>query len=309
MSEYAEVFESVCVDAGYYRFPTEKYIAGLVSQVPEDFKFGFKVTDEITIRKFTRLPRHGDRAGKMNEHFLNSDLFRRAFLAPCEPFKKNIGVLMFEFSRFYPGEFERGRDFVGQLDEFLRALPKNDCWQFDVEIRNRSFHEPAYFEVLHRHGVTHVYNNWNRMPAVGEQFELDGSMTTDFAAARFLLKAGRAFQEAVDKFQPYDGTREINEDTRQAGTTLIKRLVDAHAPRKKSRRPSFLFVNNRLEGNALLTLMAMAQYARLQRTRSGIFTKSLPSCHRDPNARIQDRAQRAPSLSPRTPHPCHSPPS
>lgn len=260
LAEYAEVFKSVCVDAGYYRFPSEKYLAGLVSQVPDDFKFGFKVTDEITIRKFTRLPRHGDRAGQLNENFLNADIFQRAFLSPCEPFKKNIGVLMFEFSRFYPTDFERGRDFIERLDTFLAALPK-DGWQYGVEIRNRSFLEPDYFETLKRHGIAHVYNNWTRMPPVGEQMALEGSQTSDFAAARFLLKAGRKYQDAVDTFQPYDGTKEVNETARAAGGSLIRQLIDAHAPRKSSKRPSFLFVNNRLEGNALLTLAAMVKYA------------------------------------------------
>src|SRR5450432_2657572 len=29
LSEYAQTFHSVCVDAGYYRFPNEDYICGL----------------------------------------------------------------------------------------------------------------------------------------------------------------------------------------------------------------------------------------------------------------------------------------
>src|ERR1700675_4100687 len=44
LSEYAEVFKTVCVDAAYYTFPTENYLEGLASQVPSDFQFGFKVT-------------------------------------------------------------------------------------------------------------------------------------------------------------------------------------------------------------------------------------------------------------------------
>src|SRR6185295_8279201 len=76
LSEYAEVFKTVCVDAAYYTFPSEKYLAGLASQVSGDFQFGFKVTDEITVKKFPNLDRFGIRAGKPNENFLNADLFR-----------------------------------------------------------------------------------------------------------------------------------------------------------------------------------------------------------------------------------------
>jgi hypothetical protein len=35
LSEYAETFRTVCVDAGFYRFPDEKYIANLASKVPD----------------------------------------------------------------------------------------------------------------------------------------------------------------------------------------------------------------------------------------------------------------------------------
>jgi uncharacterized protein YecE (DUF72 family) len=100
LNEYAEVFKTVCLDATYYKFPEPKNLHELVSQVPPDFKFGFKITDEITIKKFPNHARHGDRAGKPNENFLNADLFARAFLKPCEAIRSHVGLMMFEFSRF-----------------------------------------------------------------------------------------------------------------------------------------------------------------------------------------------------------------
>src|SRR5580692_11557318 len=90
LAEYAEVFKTVCVDAGYYRFPDERYISGLVSQVPKDFLFTFKVTDEITVKNFTNQPRYGIRADKSNENFLNVDLFATAFARAFEPFKSSV---------------------------------------------------------------------------------------------------------------------------------------------------------------------------------------------------------------------------
>ena len=46
LTEYAEVFKTVCVDAAYYQFPSAKYLNGLVQKVPGDFLFTFKVTDD-----------------------------------------------------------------------------------------------------------------------------------------------------------------------------------------------------------------------------------------------------------------------
>lgn len=56
LAEYGEVFKTVCVDAAYYTFPTEKYLQGLVEQVPSDFQFGFKVTDTVTLKRFHNHP-------------------------------------------------------------------------------------------------------------------------------------------------------------------------------------------------------------------------------------------------------------
>jgi len=256
LAEYAEVFKTVCVDAAYYKFPDRRYLEGMVAQVPGDFLFGFKVTDEITVRKFTRLPRFGERAGQLNENFLNAGLFTSAFLGPCEPFRKNIGLLMFEFSHFYPSDFARGRDFVAVLDRFLGSIPRG--WPYGVEIRNRQFLHPDYFAMLAGHGVAHIYNNWADMPSVGEQMNLPGGLTNPaLCGARFLLAPGRKYQEAVDLFSPYDRLKEPNPEARAAGARLIQEGTASKAERK-----TFIYVNNRLEGNALLTIDALLARAR-----------------------------------------------
>src|SRR5260221_826586 len=59
LSEYAEVFKTVCVDAAYYDFPHREYLQGLADQEPNDFRFGFKVTDALTIKKFPMLAPFG----------------------------------------------------------------------------------------------------------------------------------------------------------------------------------------------------------------------------------------------------------
>jgi uncharacterized protein YecE (DUF72 family) len=219
--------------------------------VPADFHFGFKVTDEITITKFTNLPRFGLRAGKPNENFLNADLFAKAFLKACEPFKKNVGILLFEFSKFYPSDYQHGRNFVADLDRFLGQLPAG--WPYGAEIKNKNFLHPDYFAVLKRHSVAHVFNSWSDMPPVKEQMALAGSRAnSDLCAARFLLKPGRKYAESVKMFEPYDEVKDPNPDARAAGAALIKESVDTGG-----RRKTFIYVNNRLEGNALETIASM----------------------------------------------------
>ena len=253
LPEYAEVFKSVCVDGAYYRFPDQRYVEKLVSQVPGDFLFTFKVTDEITIKKFTNLPRFRERAGKPNENFLNADLFAAAFIKPFEPFKQNVGMFIFEFSKFYPNDYQHGRDFVADLDKFLGGIPKG--WRYGVEIRNKNFLQPEYFAVLRRHGVAHVYNSWTDAPPVSEQLALPDSLTTpEFSGARFLLKPGRKYEEAVKLFKPYVATKESDAEARAAAAELIRRGMLA-----KAWRLLFVYFNNRLEGNAILTIWAVLE--------------------------------------------------
>jgi uncharacterized protein YecE (DUF72 family) len=225
----------------------------MVSQVPPDFLFTFKVTDEITLKKFTNLPRFGIWAGKPNENFLNADLFATAFVQPFEPFRQNVGLFIFEFSRFYQSDYQRGRDFLADLDRFLEGIPKG--WRYGVELRNEHFLKPDYFAILAKHGVAHIFNAWSDMPPVSKQLALDGSLTCpEFAGARFLLKPGRKYQDAVDSFSPYDQIKDPYPDARAAAAELIRRAAVKQAIRKL-----WLYVNNRLGGNALLTIRAILE--------------------------------------------------
>jgi uncharacterized protein YecE (DUF72 family) len=251
LAEYAEVFKTVSVDAAYYDFPRREFLEKLAAQVPDDFRFAIKVTDAITLKRFPNLPRFGVRAGTRNEHFLNADLFEKAFLGPCESIRKNIGVIMFEFSRFWPPDYEHGRDFVADLDAFLARLPKG--WPYAIEMRNKAWLHDAYFQCLATHGVTHLFNSWEAMPPVNEQMALPGSRTNpDLVVARCLLKPGRKFEEAVKMFQPYERTHEINDGVRQAVADLV-----IEGERFEPRRKTYIYINNRLEGNSLATLDAI----------------------------------------------------
>jgi len=254
LREYAETFPTVCVDASYYRFPDPKFLSGIHEQVPDDFRFSHKVTDTITTRHFPNLPRHGSHAGKRNPVFLDPNIFLNSFLKPLRPHQGQTGLLIFEFTRFRKGDFERGREFLEMLDRFLRPLPTRE-WDFAVELRNASLLRPEYFDLLDRHHVGHVYNHWHRMPASGEQIELRPPEALDAACGmRLLLKPGRAYKEAVDSFQPYDRIQEERPEARQAAARFLK-----GSAKKKLKRKAYVYVNNRLEGNSLQTLAALLE--------------------------------------------------
>jgi uncharacterized protein YecE (DUF72 family) len=251
LAEYAQVFPTVSVDATYYKFPTRLQLEALAAAVPPGFQFALKVTDEIVINQFPTLPRFGRRAGRENENFLNASLFAGAFVGPCEAIRPNVGLIMFEFTRFGPGDFARGSDFVGALDEFLGRLPGG--WPYGVELRNRQWLRPEYFAALARHGVTHIFNAWADMPPVDEQAALPGSETNpSLLAARFLLREGRKYEEAVKQFSPYTGIKDPNPTGRAAAAGLARRGLSSNGKSKV-----MIFVNNRYEGHSPGTIQAI----------------------------------------------------
>ena len=90
---------------------------------------------------------------------------------------------------------------------------------------------------------------------LGEQLALHPPDTSRApSGARLLLKSGRPYQEAVDTFSPYKSIQDPQPDTRHAAAKLIDSLRNQAGGRK-----SYLYVNNRLEGNALGTIAAILE--------------------------------------------------
>jgi uncharacterized protein YecE (DUF72 family) len=244
LAEFAETFPAVCGDFSFYQFPSPEFWSKLFASAPKELRIALKVPEEVTVEVFPKHPRYGPRAGTENPAYLNADAFKALFLEPLEPYKDRIGPLILEFGA-------RGtspREFVRELVRFVSQFPGG--FRFAVEVRNREYLQPAYFECLSEHAVAHVLNGWSRMPTIGEQMAIPGAFTTDFTVARALLRQGRAYADAVEKFQPYQNVQDENPETRDALRALIRRM-------KEERRAAYIFVNNRLEGNSPETIQAV----------------------------------------------------
>jgi uncharacterized protein YecE (DUF72 family) len=249
LEEYARVFPCVGVDSSYYTFPTEKGLREMATQTPADFRFSFKVTDEITIRRFPALPRHGQRAGMLNPNFLNADLFVRLFLEPLTAIHSKVGMVMFEFSRFGASDFQRGREFVAALDEFLSRLPRG--WNYGVEVRNKNLLQPEFFAMLRSRGVAHVFNLWSGGISLEDQLGRD-AWTAPVAGARLLTRTGTVYEERDAEMAPYDRIQQPWPEARAAAVTMI---------REAQRRgvPMFVHVGNKLEGCSPLSVAALVE--------------------------------------------------
>jgi uncharacterized protein YecE (DUF72 family) len=245
LAEYAEIFPIVCGDFSFYQFPAEEYWRRLFGGTPEAFRFALKVPEFITVKRFPSHPRYGRRGGLPNESFLNAGLLQELFLNPLAAHGEKVALLIFEFGTFAKADFEGVSQFADTLDDFLGRLPRQ-C-RYAVEIRNREYLDPAYFQCLRRHSVAHVFNAWTRMPELDAQIRIPDAVTADFTVTRALLRAGRNYEQAVKQFSPYAAIQDPNPPARAAIRSLIAQG-----------RAAYIFVNNRFEGNAPATIEAIA---------------------------------------------------
>ncbi len=250
LREYAETFPAVCGDFAFYQFPNAEFWQRLFSRVPEGFRFAFKVPEQITCKVFPKHARYGQQAGKENEGFLDARMLHEMFLRPLEPYREKTALLIFEFGAFGRRSFAGLAEFLDRLDPFLSALPRE--FRYAIEIRNPEFLEKDYFSCLRSHGAAHVYNAWSKMPELRHQLAMPDSATAGFLVCRALLRHGRVYEDAVGLFAPYTRIQDPNPEARDSMRVLIGRA-------REEKQFLFLFVNNRLEGNAPLTILSLVE--------------------------------------------------
>ena len=89
----------------------------------------------------------------------------------------------------------------------------------------------------------HVVNAWTRMPELQRQVAMEGAYTAPFTVTRALLRYGSSYEIAVKSFWPYERIQDPYPESHDVLRTLIQKSLG-------QRRPAYIFVNNRLEGNA-----------------------------------------------------------
>ena len=251
LEEYARypLFRTGGIDSTFYNPASPNVLESYARALPPGFRCVSKVWDRITVHTLPKA-RYKTQGGEANPDFLNAELFQAEVLDPClEHFRDHLGPFVFEFQTIARSAKLTGQAFADLLDGFFSRLPREV--PYAVELRNQEYLVPPYFAVLREHNVAHVFNSWTRMPAIGEQLDLPGSMSAPFAVARVLLRPGRTYKDAVAAFAPYDEIRDKNPELRADVARLIRMATEL-------RIPAYVLVNNRAEGSAPKTIAAIA---------------------------------------------------
>ncbi len=246
LMEYAadQRFSTVGMDLFFYQPPTESILKEYADQLPPDFKTCSKVWEQLTIYRYPNQPRYGKLKGQINPNFLNPDLFLNKVIEPYRKvFQNHTGPFIFEFQYIKTAE-KTVEEFSSRLDAFFTAIPKD--FQYSVEIRNKNFLNAKYFDVLQKHKVAHVFNQWSYMPSISEQLKHDAN-TAEFLIARILTPLGMSYEATVKKFEPFNKIINPLPEMRADVMKLVEIAI-------QSRKIAYLLINNRAEGCAPQTI-------------------------------------------------------
>ncbi|MFO0597775.1 MAG: DUF72 domain-containing protein [Myxococcaceae bacterium] len=238
LEEYARhpLFNTVGIDRSFYAPLSVDEWRGYARQLPPGFRCLVKVWNAVT---------------RPGPQFLDPAFFSDSVLTPLDTaFREHVGPLLFQFTPLGRGELPRPNDFAFKLDRFFSKLPK--AFQYAVELRNSELLTPSYFQALARNQVAHVFNHWERMPAVHEQLALQGSLTAPHVVCRLLIPQGVGYEEAREAFAPFDRLQAPDETMRASVVSLWNAC-------RAAGRSLTIIVNNKAEGSSPLTVRALLE--------------------------------------------------
>jgi uncharacterized protein YecE (DUF72 family) len=239
------LFGTVGVDSGFYAPLDAHRLARWAAQVPADFRFLVKAPAAVTQRN----RRERDGRWRYNLGFLDVDTALRQAVEPyLQGLGERAGVLLFQFppqgARIHP------RRFAEDLYRFLKRLPAGPTYA--VELRDADLLTPDFAAALHHGGAVPSLAAHPRVPALPQQMKLFPDDADGPLVIRWLLRRNRGYDEARERYAPFDQLAEPDPDTR----TAILSLAAAALARG---REVFIIVNNKAEGSSPLSLVELAR--------------------------------------------------
>lgn len=169
---YASNFNTVEINASFYRLPPESMVCGWRERAPKGFIFALKGSRFITHMKKLKVER------------ASIDIFfERAALL-----KEHLGPILWQL----PPNLQFDPD---RLDAFLSMLPKR--FRYAVEFRHPSWINEQTFDLLRKHRAAHVHLSSRAMP-------MDLTITADLVYIRFHgLEGGFAHDYTRNELKPW----------------------------------------------------------------------------------------------------------
>ena len=263
LQEYAQRYETVEVDQWFWSLhgpnkivmPDPKTVAEYAASVPENFRFGVKMPNALTLTHFHQAAKTDPLIP--NPHFLSLGVLR-AFLSHLEPLRDRLGPLMFQFGYLNKKMIGSQAEFLERLGAFIDQLPARYTWC--IESRNPNYLNAEYFGFLREHNLGHVWLQGYYMPPIFGLYERYADQLTE----NVVIRLHGPDREGMEKRTGEDWSKIV--EPRDADLTALAGLLK---DLKVRRRNVWAFVNNHFEGCAPLTI-------------SGAWVRTVPQQTRGP---------------------------
>jgi uncharacterized protein YecE (DUF72 family) len=168
LSFYAREFDTVEVDATFYRPPTDRMVDAWREKTPEGFRIAAKVPQTITHEKV--LEGCAEDLG--------------SFLRVMRRLGDRLGPLLLQFPYFKKADLPDPKPFLDRLERFLPALPED--MRFALEVRNRTLLTPRLLDLLKARRVALALIDHPWFEGIDRLLARPAVLTADFCYVRWL---------------------------------------------------------------------------------------------------------------------------
>ncbi len=168
LSNYSQHFDTVEIDATYYRIPSESMVRNWRARTPPGFTFAAKFPQLITHEKVLR---------DCNEDLAN-------YLRTMSLLEDRLGPLLLQFPYFNQKAFAKPEDFYARLAPFLAELPEG--FKYALEVRNKYWVTPRLLDMLRKKRIALALIDHPWMTPISQLIKKMDVVTADFAYIRWL---------------------------------------------------------------------------------------------------------------------------
>lgn len=243
------LLRTVSIDRSYYGPLDAARYADWAADVPPDFRFGVKI-DRACVTPDLR-PERGDRS-LPNPYFLDPAYAAASTIEPARTgLGDRLGPFLLQFPPLPPDAVGGPRAFADALEAFLVALPRDIL--VGVELRSPALFTPRYAAVLAKSGAAHVYTVHPDMRPIADQLAALAPTSGRCLIVRWMLRPGLRYEQAKRLYEPFD--RLAGDDPRTRAT-----IARACAQALEAGLDAYVFINNKAEGSAPLSVLRLAEY-------------------------------------------------
>ena len=263
LAAYAKhpLLRSVSIDRSFYRPLSASQFAAYAAQVPDDFRFVVKAPSVVTD---AMVRDQAGRGQQLNTTYLDPTIAAEQFVRPAlEGLGHKVGALVFQLSPLpgpmlaqLPGILQRIRMMLAALPALQPTAPDA---VIAVEVRNPEFLTPGFVEVLREVGATYCLGLHPRMPPIAEQLPMLRALWPGPLVCRWNLNprhGAYGYEKAKGLYQPFDRLVDPDPETRRALARVMVGTTGAG-------HNAYVTINNKAEGSAPLSAVALAEAAAL----------------------------------------------